>query len=282
MARIKEYNLHNHTIYSDGSLTPTEVVKYNAEAGHKIIAITDHNTIAGIKEAQMAGKRFGVAVVSGVEIDTPDGEILGLGIDVNNVELNKLLEQIQGLKELEFERVISSINRKGFRITFAELRRHFGHKDITDENLADYLVHKSKFETKKSALDFIKRLTNEISQSSGYKYKTEEIIKLVRAAHGLTILAHPIKKGASLREYYSLNKRFRRLRKIGLTGLETQHPDMGLSERLFTKLLATIHRATQSGGVDLHKINSRRIKTWTKFRTSKPVRQTARKLVRKG
>ena len=80
-------DLHTHTTASDGTLTPTELVAHARELGLSAVAITDHDTMNGVAEAQTAGERLGVEVIPGMEISTDyrgeDTHVLGYGMDIN-------------------------------------------------------------------------------------------------------------------------------------------------------------------------------------------------------
>ena len=74
---MKTTDLHTHSYYSDGKLSPKQVVRDAKKAGVKILALTDHNSISGVKEAIAEGKKLGVRVIPGAELRSKEGEILG-------------------------------------------------------------------------------------------------------------------------------------------------------------------------------------------------------------
>ena len=94
LAKPFTVDLHTHSYYSDGSLSPYELVALAKEAGLHAIALTDHDNIDGIREALKAGKELGVEVIAGIEfsaVSTGETHILGYGIDIENKELNEAI-----------------------------------------------------------------------------------------------------------------------------------------------------------------------------------------------
>ncbi len=97
---FSNYDLHNHSTASDGTLSPTELVTMAAAAGVRVLALTDHDTTGGVAEAQRAAGRMGITLVPGVEIsvtwDSQTIHILGLNLDITN---QRLQQGLAGLRE---------------------------------------------------------------------------------------------------------------------------------------------------------------------------------------
>ena len=102
-------DLHNHSYYSDGVFSPTEVVRLADEAGCDLFALTDHDTTDGLNEARQTADKLSVDLVSGVEISAlwrnMTIHIVGLGIDINNDVLQKGLNYNQGLRKERAEKI---------------------------------------------------------------------------------------------------------------------------------------------------------------------------------
>ena len=95
-------DLHTHTHYSDGELTPQELMAAAAEIGCELIAVTDHDTVSGIKEARVAAEEYGMKFIAGVEISTQEREevhMLGLGIDEDNDLLQAKCREFRECRE---------------------------------------------------------------------------------------------------------------------------------------------------------------------------------------
>ena len=90
-------DLHTHSTSSDGSMTPSELVKHAAENGISAIALTDHDTVSGVEDAVNAGEKYGVEVVPAIEFSVKSAtetHILGYYIDINNAQLKAILKEI--------------------------------------------------------------------------------------------------------------------------------------------------------------------------------------------
>src|SRR5690606_39198173 len=114
-------DMHVHTTASDGVYTPSVVVEMAGRLGLAAIAITDHDTMAGVPEALEAASRVGIEVVPGVEISTQlDGQdihILGYYVDVHNRELAGRLQQLRQAREERNARIIEKLNELGIEKT---------------------------------------------------------------------------------------------------------------------------------------------------------------------
>ena len=120
-------DLHLHTTNSDGKLTPSQVVEEAVRLGLKAIAITDHDSISGVKEA-MAAARGRIEVIPGVEISCYEPElgynevhILGFFIDVEAKLINKLLEKSKQERIKQKKKIVKNLQRLGFKISFEEV-----------------------------------------------------------------------------------------------------------------------------------------------------------------
>jgi len=91
---MKNTDLHLHSYYSDGELSPAEVVRAAKKKGVKNLALTDHNSIGGNKEAIEEGEKIGVKVIPGIEIVGEEDEVLGYFIDYENEEFQEELVKI--------------------------------------------------------------------------------------------------------------------------------------------------------------------------------------------
>ena len=121
---MKKIDLHLHTTASDGTLSPKEIVDYAIKKDMKAIAITDHDSIAGVKEALEYSKDKKLIVVPGVEMGCDNSEfgdyeihIVGLFIDYNNKELNKFLKQVENWSEEQKAQIIEKLNKLGYEIS---------------------------------------------------------------------------------------------------------------------------------------------------------------------
>ena len=112
-------DLHNHSYFSDGALSPTEVVKLASDAGCDLFSLTDHDTTNGIAEAQIEADKIGLNLISGVEISAfwrnSAIHIVGLGIDIDNDELQTGLEFNQTLRKERAKKIALGLWRSGIK-----------------------------------------------------------------------------------------------------------------------------------------------------------------------
>lgn len=245
MSRI---DLHLHTTYSDGTLTPTELVQAAAERGVTLMAVTDHDEIGGIGEARAAGRHLGVRVVSGVEINTEVGRedvhVLGYGFPVDSVILH---DGLACLRQSRMTRALAMLERLraiGYPVEAARLLEISGHGSIGRPHVAQAMVDAGHVQSQQEAFErFIG------SRGPAYVRRTqftpEEAIALIHRAGGIAVLAHPGKLGDPVRF-------IRRLHEIGLDGLEAYHSDHtpNVAERMAR--WARQYNLLITGGTDSH------------------------------
>ncbi len=118
-------DLHVHTNISDGSFSPEEVVRMAAEKGITALAVTDHDTIAGIDRARTEAAALGVEFVAGVEVSTQWDHgilhMLGYFIDPNNPELLTALDYLKNGRQERIPKIISKLNGCGVRVSAEEV-----------------------------------------------------------------------------------------------------------------------------------------------------------------
>ena len=121
----KYIDLHTHSLKSDGSMTPTEVVEEAKRAGLAAIALSDHDTVDGVREAVEAGKKLGVEVIPAIEFSVQsktETHILGYFIDIENPDLLKMLKEVVDLRIERNHVTCQRLNELGFEMTLEEVR----------------------------------------------------------------------------------------------------------------------------------------------------------------
>ena len=125
MSRI---DLHAHTIHSDGTLTPTALVRLARDVGLSLLAVTDHDTTAGLAEARAEGARVGVEIVAGCEVSTllPQGNVhvLGLGFDPDDATFQAFLAEVRNARDERNTRMLARLAAVGKPLTLDEVRKH--------------------------------------------------------------------------------------------------------------------------------------------------------------
>lgn len=246
-------DLHTHSQASDGMQPPAENVKLAKQRGLSAVALTDHDTVAGVAEAQRAGREYGIDVVAGVEISTRAGgkDIHVLGYYVNT-EDEKFLERLRGLREAREERnhlIIAKLQELGLEISWQEVIDGLGRPLEPDESIgrphmADVLVRKGY------AADMRDAFNRYLAEGQpGYvsvpRVAPEDACQWIKDADGAAVIAHP--------GLYRDDELVRRiLVDAHPDGIEVVHSDHGPEEERRYAELAREFGLIQTGGSDYH------------------------------
>ncbi len=247
MANEAWVDLHIHTNFSDGLLTPAQAVEYASKVDLKAIGITDHDTIDGIPEAFEAGKRFGIEIVPGVELSSKyedrDIHILGYYFDPENSRLQHYLECFRKERYRRAVKMVQNLNKLGVRMTIEEVEKRATTGNIGRPHLAEVLMEKGYVETFQEAFY---RYIGYGSKAYEEKYKItpQEAIVLISEARGISLLAHP---GYGISNEFIYN-----LVKSGLDGIEIVHPKLDDSRTQHLQKIAREYGILVAGGSDCH------------------------------
>ena len=246
-------DLHTHTSYSDGTDTPAQLINKALAAGISIIGLTDHDSISGWQEATDA-LRTGISLVPGAEIScqTPDGisvHILGLLFDSNNSELMNTLEKTRENRHGRMEKIIARINEAGIDITMDDVLEQLSDgATLGRPHLADAFVKKGIVASRDEA--FTQMLHNNSKYYvSHYSPTPETAIKLIKAAGGVSVIAHPM---ASHRGRTISLDTFGSIIQAGLDGIEVDHRDHSPDEKSQLIKLANESNLVMTGASDYH------------------------------
>ena len=137
-------DLHNHSHYSDGLLSPSEVVKLASKASCDLFSLTDHDTTDGIAEAKLEADKVDLNLVNGVEISAfwqnMAIHIVGLGVDINNDELQTGLERNQELRKNRAEKIALSLWRSGIKDALEKTKSLSKTEMLTRTHFAQMLI----------------------------------------------------------------------------------------------------------------------------------------------
>lgn len=240
-------DLHIHTTASDGNSTPAEIVESAVKHNLQIIAITDHDTIAGVKKAKEAALNTDLQIISGVEItsDFNDREVhlLAYCFDLDNPEMQKLLLDHKKARTKRAKWILSQLKKQGLDITIDEVKAEANGSSLGRPHIAAVLVDKGYVASFKEA--FIRYLSNESLGAIDNEYYTaNEVIKIVKGAGGAVVVAHP---GLM----YSTDDLVE-LVEAGIDGIEVLHPSHNFQVQKGMKEFAERHMLLQTGGSDFH------------------------------
>ncbi len=239
-------DLHLHTTASDGSITPKGVIGKVKRAGINFCAITDHDTVDGVEEAQKEGKELGVEVIRGIELSSfRDGEIhvLGYGMRLDDNFLSALKKAKQVRRERNLE-ILANLNKQGITISEEELydgrgadkgRLHIArlmvakkYSSCVNEAFENWLGSKGKAYAK------VKRFT------------PEESAEIITKSGGIAVFAHP------KRNEDGFENLIRSMKEAGLKGIEVFYPAHTPQDRMALMSLARKHNLIMTGGSDYH------------------------------
>lgn len=246
-------DLHTHTTASDGDQSPTALVWWAKCVGLLAIAVTDHDTTAGIAEALAAGMRYGVEVIPGIELsaEVPSPaqcHILGLGIDPDDALLRAQLRQVREARAQRNALIAQKIQAYGWDVTLAEVEAIAGGQVVARPHFAQVLLRKGYVASLQEAFDrYLGR--GGLFYVDRVRLQPAEAIALIHAAGGVAILAHPnhLKLDPEATE-----ARVRQLRDCGLDGIEARYSQHTRADTLrYLDLAARLGMIT-SGGSDFH------------------------------
>lgn len=244
-------DLHTHSTCSDGLLTPTALLNLAASRRLAAIALTDHDTVAGLPEALAHGAVIGVEVLPGIEISSTLAgvslHILGYGLNHEHPGLLVFLERLQQARHNRNQGIRERLHALGISITGEELARIAGDQ-VGRPHFARLLAQKG---LAKNSQDAFSRYLKQGGPAfvEHIKPQAEEVIATITEANGLAILAHPTCSDPGLEKIPVLVSR---LKKYGLAGLETFYPTHSKKVCRFLQTLAARHGLLLSGGTDYH------------------------------
>lgn len=223
-------DLHCHTTFSDGSLSPREVIDLKKNEGIEFFAIADHDTMDGIREAEAYAKLRQMTFVSAVELSSSykgiQLHILGYGIDFDNDKLKELCRKMQEDRHYKNQQIFDVVD-SDFKIDIRKALEKKNKNYIGKPDIGRILVERGYFQSlhqafenyfRKDKIEDIKRITID----------ARDALSLIDEAGGIGVLAHPILvKGIGLRgseEFYAkLEELLIELKALGLVGMESHY-----------------------------------------------------------
>jgi len=245
-------DLHTHSNFSDGTLTPTELVTLAREKKISALALTDHDTMAGVEEAVLAGEMLGVEIIPGIEIsvlhDKVEYHILGYWADSQNSVLAEALAKLQGARSERNNKILQKLNELGIPATNEELERVSEQGQTGRPHIAKLLVRYGVVKTITQAFDdFLKK--GAVAYVSRFAFTAMEAVTLIHQAGGLAVLAHPTQNDPELTRLPSV---LADLVPAGLDGIEVYYPTHSHKMKKKLRALAAQHNLLLTGGSDYH------------------------------
>lgn len=262
-------DLHMHSTASDGTASPRELAPLAKAAGLSAIALTDHDTTAGLAACAEACSELGIDFAPGIELsadptiakrsssrsepepDTRVGtlHILGLFIDAASDHLGDIQVRLREAREQRNPQIVENLAKLGVNIDYGEVIAEAGGHIIGRPHIAQVLLKKGYV---KSIQDAFARYIGEGKAAYARKDRlhAEEAIAAIHEAGGLAILAHPVQ--LKMGDGDQLAHFIKQLKELGLDGIETRHSDHSAAQVNHFQSLAGRFNLVESGGSDYH------------------------------
>ncbi|MBS5963787.1 MAG: PHP domain-containing protein [Varibaculum cambriense] len=247
-------DLHTHSSCSDGTDTPEQLMVLAAQAGLDVIALTDHDTFAGIAAASKMVPECGVSLVPGVEISTSyqgiTAHLLAYLPDLKSQVLPGLFEKTVQARLQRMREMVQRLSQD-FDISYQAVAEQAGSSPIGRPHVADVLVKAGYFPNRSAAFEQVLATSSKYYvhyQAPDTLYAVQQVIK----AGGIPVLAHP-RSGSRQRRFLSVDT-IAQLKEAGLFGLEAFHPEQNQLEQAEVRKIAKLLGLAVTGSSDYHGI----------------------------
>ncbi len=248
MASAPIIDLHSHSRASDGQHPVEEVAALAASAGVGVWALTDHDTVAGIAEAEAAAARHGLRLVPGIELSTfldrREIHLLGHFVDPASPAVRDFQALLEEKRRVRMGEIVQKLAEVGVAVHPDDIEKHSGGKLLGRPHVARALMDRGYVSTVKEAFDLWLG-EGKPAYVGRFRLEARDAIALVRGAGGTATIAHP---GLSRMERGDLS----RLRDWGLAGVEVIHPEQNPSVREKYRALAAELGLVPTAGSDFH------------------------------
>ena len=254
-----EVDLHLHTTFSDGTLSPTQVVQLCAGRGLKVIAITDHDSTEGIAEALAVAEedQTGLSVIPGIELstDVPKGEIhlLGYFVDYQLTEFQRQLNQLRDGREVRARKIVQKLGAQGVQISWERVQELSGGGAIGRPHIAQAMVEAGYVQYPRDAFEkYLGR--NGAAYVERTKLTPAAAVGMLARNGALPVLAHPTytatRPGRDLA--VGLKETLPELKEAGLVGMEVFYGDYSAEDVEMLGAIADEMALIPCGGSDYH------------------------------
>ena len=245
-------DLHTHSLYSDGSHSPKELVALAVANQLQCLALTDHDTVEGVPELLRHGRDAGLPVISGVEISATLRQytvhILGYGFDPLSPGLEEWLRPLQNGRARRNHAILEKLNALGIDISAQELQAVSLAGQTGRPHFARLLVERGVVPSFDAAFSrYLGR--NKPAWAPRFSYGASEAIAMIHQAGGKAVLAHPGMLNPDIRVIATL---VQELTRHGLDGLEAYYPSHTRQLRHKLDQLAKSEQLLVTGGSDFH------------------------------
>ena len=245
-------DLHTHSVYSDGTWTPAQIIDEAEKIGLSAVALTDHNTTAGLAEFFQAAKGKNVQAIGGVELSTDYGEIelhiVGLFVQEKHFDaIESLVDEMKKRKEESNILLAEALNRAGYAVDFDKIKANTPKGHLNRAHFASALLEKGYVKSIAEAFDTL------LSKTGGFytqprRLDVFETIRFLKEIGCVSVLAHPFQElnDEGVRNFLAQAKPF------GLDGMETEYAKYDEKTVQKAKSIAKEFGIKESGGSDFH------------------------------
>jgi len=245
-------DLHTHSIYSDGSLTPEELVAAAVVARLEAVALTDHDTTEGLPRFLAAAARHGVRGISGVEISAEHHpgamHILGYLFDPAHAGLQAQLAQLRAGRNERNRQIMDKLRALGLELTWDEVHALAGGEVVGRPHFARALIARGHVPDKAAAFATL-LARGQPAYAERFRFSPVDSIQMIRSAGGVAVLAHPCSLKLGQKPLRAL---LLELRAAGLGGVEVYHSEHNPYQTRLYHRLATDLGLACTGGSDFH------------------------------
>ncbi|WP_318743596.1 PHP domain-containing protein [Treponema sp.] len=245
-------DLHTHSTASDGTYTPAQLMEYAHARNINAIALTDHDSIDGIIEAQKKARELSMEFIPGIElsIQWPTGEfhLLGLGLQSPSKELLGAIDFLRQERDNRNIKMAQKLQEQGIAITYEEIVEKAGTKTIGRPHFASLMIEKGFIRQRQQAFDqyFAKGRPCYVERTG---LDLEDAVKAIKTSGGIPVQAHPLSMYVS---WGKMEDTMIDIQMHGVEGLEAWHPGTRVSEAYRLEELARKLGMTATAGSDFH------------------------------
>ena len=258
-------DLHMHTRYSDGEMTPQELIDMRVAEGYELLAITDHDGMGGSVTGAPYAESLGLQFIYGIEFDSEDVlgkdlHILGYGFDPQDEELMDTLIYVLEERRDRNERFRECLNKRGYGIKPEEVWAVNNGRYVGKPTFATVLVQKGVVKDVKEAFDTIFR-EPDLKAIKKVTLPTRKVVEVIHKAGGLAVMAHPMEQRRRSESFEEFKQRMYRIMdrmiEYGIDGIECFHPSASPEQSKLLVAYAKEHGLMITRGTDFHSRENR-------------------------
>lgn len=250
------FDLHTHSVHSDGTTTIAENVRAAVAAGLEGLAITDHDTTSPFDEALAAAAGTGLEIVPGVEFSAEHAgqsvHVLGFWVDAANAPLQEEMDRLRNERERRAEAIVEKFRDLGVPVSMGRVRELAGDAPIARPHIARAVVETGAVATVQEVFD-VYLADGGPAYVPKHAVAPVRAVELLRGAGGVVVCAHPGLYGSRIQDEPGLPAEVvAAMVEAGMAGLEADHPDHSEANRRLYRDLAAAHDLVVTAGSDFH------------------------------